>query len=183
MQNRKPPAFQEYAATRLADKKFRLMTFAERGLLDTMRLECWENHQVPTDPKELAQYLGKHEQEVAYALTDLVKSFFVEGNGSYSCPELDDYRLHLEERKRKQSEGGKKGASTTNRIRKGACTLEPNDAATMPSNPRVSRQGDSDSLVKQRTEQQNQNQFRKRGNNSPIDAEWVNEYDKASNGY
>lgn len=178
MQNRKPPAFQEYAASRLADKRFRLMAFSERGLLDTMRLECWENVQVPADPKELAQYLGKHEHEVANALTERVKSFFVESNGSYSCPELDDYRLHLEERKRKQSEGGKKGANLTNGNRKGASS---NDAGSLPSNPQVPRRGDGDSLVKQRTEKQNQNQFRKKEDVSRH-AEWLSDYDRASNG-
>ncbi|MDD2775937.1 MAG: hypothetical protein PHU06_08275 [Gallionella sp.] len=36
-QNREPPAYQEYAATMLANKNFRLMSLEERGLFFTMR--------------------------------------------------------------------------------------------------------------------------------------------------
>lgn len=187
MQNRKPPAYQEYAAELLSNRKFRLMTLAQRGLLQTMRLECWANSQVPTQSAELARYLGIAVEEVNSTLTDGVKSFFTECDGSFSCPELEDYRQHLVERKLKQSAGGKQGASITNsnrsRFKKPASD---SDTATPSSNPHATRQGEVKSLVKQSQEKQSQNQFRNKGN-APVDDNWVkdyeqNEYAKASRG-
>ena len=46
-QNREPPAFQEYAAAMMAKTDYRLMSLAGRGLLYTMRLECWVNLTCP----------------------------------------------------------------------------------------------------------------------------------------
>ena len=113
-QNRKPPAYQEYPAAMLASRNFKLMNIAERGLLYTIRLECWENKEVPASVNQLAKYIGCDISEVKGALTDLVKSFLCEKDGLLTCPELDDYRQHLEDRKSKQSAGGKKGATITN---------------------------------------------------------------------
>ncbi len=113
-QNRKAPAYQEYAASTLANRQFRLMTLAERGLFHTLRLECWENKQVPSNDHQLAKYLGYEVSEIQIALTDNVKSFFVESNGLFSCPEIEDYRQHLDDIKIKQREGGKRGAAMTN---------------------------------------------------------------------
>ena len=113
-QNRKPPAYQEYAATILADRNFRLMTLAERGLFFSMRLECWQNNAVPAIENDLAKYLGSELSETQQAFTTRVKSFFTLNDGWFCCPELDDYRQHLDERKTKQSEGGKRGAAIVN---------------------------------------------------------------------
>lgn len=57
-QNRPPPAYQEYAASMIADQRFRAMSLAERGLLYTMRIECWVNHSLPKTPEKLAKVLG-----------------------------------------------------------------------------------------------------------------------------
>lgn len=113
-QNRKPPAYQEYAATILADRKFRLMTLSERGLFYTMKLECWENGSVPANPFELAKYLAVDASEIEKLLTDNVKSFFRLQGQDFINPELENYRQHLAERREKQSEGGKKGAQKVN---------------------------------------------------------------------
>lgn len=113
-QNRKPPAYQEYAATILADRKFRLMTPNERGLFYTMKLECWENGSVPANPFELAKYLAIDVLEIENLLTDNVKSFFHLQGQDFINPELENYRQHLAERREKQSEGGKKGAQKVN---------------------------------------------------------------------
>ena len=40
--------------------------------------------------------------------------FFNVSDGWVTCPELEDYRLHLKEIRAKQSSGGKKGAAKTN---------------------------------------------------------------------
>ena len=89
-QNRKPPAFQEYAATILSSKAFRGMNLSQRGLLFTMRLECWVNQSVPSLSNGLAKYLGLSHQDVSDALSADVISFFNESDSSYVCPELED---------------------------------------------------------------------------------------------
>ena len=61
---RPAPAFQEYASDLLAKREFRMMTLAERGLLMTMRLECWVNKSVPSSKSELALMFGVSEQEM-----------------------------------------------------------------------------------------------------------------------
>ena len=48
-QNRTPPAYQEYAASVIANGDYRVLSLAERGLLYTLKLECWVNHRVPKD--------------------------------------------------------------------------------------------------------------------------------------
>jgi hypothetical protein len=113
-QNRKPPSFQEYAATILSSKSFRVMTLSQRGLLFTMRLECWENQSIPSSLNELAKYLGFTHQEITDSLSADVISFFSNSEGLYICPELEDYRQHIKELREKQSAGGKKAAAITN---------------------------------------------------------------------
>ncbi len=110
MQNRDAPAFQEYAASMMAKIEYRTMTLAERGLLYTMRLECWVNDRLPADPVLLARVLGCSLDEVKAALP-AVFSFFAEIDGFISSPDLDNYKLHLAEGKKRMSEGGKKSAS------------------------------------------------------------------------
>lgn len=110
MQNRPAPAYQEYAAAMMASTPYRLLGLAERGLLYTMRLECWVNHGLPESPAALAKILGFDAAEVAAALP-AVMPFFRKENGLITCPELDDYRRHLEATRLKQSEGGKQSAA------------------------------------------------------------------------
>lgn len=109
MQNRDAPAFQEYAASMMAKIGFRTMTMAERGLLYTMRLECWVNDQLPADPDRLAKVLGYSGDEVKKALPAMLP-FFTEFDGFFSSPELDNYKLHLQNSRKRMSEGGKKSA-------------------------------------------------------------------------
>jgi hypothetical protein len=152
-QNRKPPAFQEYAATFLASKEFRLMSLEERGLLMTMRFECWENKNVPASPAELAAYLGLKNSNAP--LTSRVMSFFVEQGTTLVCPELEDYRQYLKERREKQSNGGKQGAKKTNAFR-------------------LTQQGTRDSLVELNSNKFNQEQSLEK---EVIDDEFVRDYE------
>ncbi len=158
VQNRKPPAYQEYAATMLASRGFRLMNIAERGLLFTIRLECWENKQVPASVNQLAKYIGCDVSEVQVAFTDRVKTFFHEKDDLLTCPELEDYRQHLAEIKSKQIAGGKKGAKKTNsKIGKSASELNAvgvNDSSEL----QVARQGSNGSLVQFSSVKQSQKQ-------------------------
>lgn len=164
-QNRKPPAFQEYAATILSSKAFRVMNLSQRGLLFTMRLECWVNQSIPSLSNELARYLGFSHSEVSDALSADVISYFNDSGNSYVCPELEDYRQHLNEQKEKQRVGGKKGAATTNKKWK---EIE-------SGNPQVT----CDSLVQFNSVKLSSEQSLERGN---INDEFVRDYERASNG-
>lgn len=179
-QNRKPPAYQEYAATILADRNFRLMTLAERGLLFSMRLECWQNSEVPSIENDLAKYLGYEFSDIQNALTPRVKAFFNLNDSSFNCPELDDYRQHLAQQKAKQSEGGKRGAAIVNgKSSKPKKQTSAIDSTMLSGNPQVARQGEGGFLVKLSSEKQSQKQPLENVN---IQDEWVSEYDRASNG-
>jgi len=164
-QNRKAPAYQEYPAAILANREFRLMSLESRGLVWTMRLECWENKNIPSSPYHLAKTLGFQYEELKNALTSEVLSFFVEFDGVYMSPELESYRAHINERKRAQAEGGKKGAAKTNSYKKSGKSQLP-------------RQVESESLVKSNPEKQNQASIY----GETIETKLANDYAKESNG-
>lgn len=183
-QNRKAPAYQEYAAPMLANRNFRLMTLAERGLLYTLRLECWENMLIPASKHDLSKYLGYDVDELEKTLTANVKAFLMEKDGLFNCPELDDYRQHLEERKNKQSEGGKRGAASKNgKVNRPRKPVDAGDVAMSPSNSQLPQRDSLRSLVKSSTVKQSQNQSLGNGN-IPISTndEWVQDYKNASKG-
>jgi len=106
------PAFQLYASDTIADKQYRLMSLEERGLLLSLLCECWVNRSVPAEPDALGKWLGFQSGEVKAALTSRVASFFSTSNGELINPKLERYRKELEERRKKMSIGGKKGAKT-----------------------------------------------------------------------
>ena len=112
-QNRLPPCYQEYAASILANFDFREMPLSARGLLYTMRLECWQNHRLPADLKRLASVLRLDEAEIIAAMQWL-DPFFQTNDGWITSPDLEDYRTHLAGQRKAQSVGGKKGAAKTN---------------------------------------------------------------------
>ena len=143
-QNRKPPAYQEYASTTLANISFRSMNMEARGLLHTMRLECWANYELPSDLELLSSVLGK---PITPDLLKAVGSFFDIDDKRITCPELEDYRAHLKERREKQSKGGKKGAETTNNKRKAT------------GNSQVPRRVSDESLVQSSSTKQSQNKL------------------------
>lgn len=109
MQYRDPPAYQEYAASVLAKSSFRELTLAEKGLLYTLKLECWVNSSLPRDSKKLALYVGSTPEEIDKLLPNLMV-FFKSKDGRLFSPELESYRQHLA----KVSEGRRKGAEITN---------------------------------------------------------------------
>jgi hypothetical protein len=85
---RPAPAFQEYAADMLANRNFRVMNLEERGLLMTLRYECWVNQSVPANCDELAKTLGVPEVNITKAMTHRVKSFFTVNGQEMVCDEL-----------------------------------------------------------------------------------------------
>lgn len=172
-QNREPPAFQEYAAAMMAKTEYRLMSLAGRGLLYTMRLECWVNRRLPPDAPRLARVLGFDVSEVA-ALMSEVRPFFALDSAGLYCPELENYREHVDERRHKQSEGGKQTAAKHRAKRQQA---PPDDkAAYLPGD----LQGTCSSLVQSSTAKPNSIQVL---SEEPVSDEWVSEYERASNGY
>lgn len=110
---RRPPAFQLYASDLLADRRFLLMTAAERGLLLSMRAACWVGDEVPRDPGLLARIVGLPLAEVEAALSDAVLSFFAEvpngTNSSLHDPELAAQMQRLLARRTERAESGRRG--------------------------------------------------------------------------
>jgi hypothetical protein len=157
-QNRDAPAYQEYAATILAQLPFRTMTLQDRGLLYTMRLECWVNVGLPNNHNDLAKVLGLPVAEVAASLA-AVMPFFGVVDGFIISPELENYRAHLVERKSKQSQGGKRGSSITNGKRnRPEKAVDAGVSSTLSSTSRAPRRGKVESLVKPSTAKPSQNQ-------------------------
>lgn len=75
----------------LANSRYRLMSLAERGLLDTLRRECWVNRGMPAKPATLAKMLGFDSAEIDAALP-AVMPFFTVKDGLIVYPELDELR-------------------------------------------------------------------------------------------
>lgn len=177
-QNRDAPAYQEYAATMLAQIPFRTMSLQDRGLLYTMRMECWVNVRLPHSHNDLAKVLGLTVAEVAGSLT-AVMPFFEVVEGFIVSPELENYRAHLEDRKSKQSHGGKRGSAITNGKRnRPAKDVDDGVTSTTPSTSRLPRRGGGESSVKPSTEKPSQNQPSERG---VITDPFVAEYEAAEN--
>ena len=182
-QNRDAPAYQEYAATILAQLPFRTMTLQDRGLLYTMRLECWVNIRLPHNHNDLAKVLGLPIGEVVGSLV-AVMPFFEVVDGFIISPELENYRTHLEDRKNKQSHGGKRGSAITNGKRnRPAKAVDAGVTSTPSSTSRLPRRGRGESSVQSNTEKQSQTQPLEKGiatvANSDGNAEWLAEYEAA----
>lgn len=96
---RDAPAFQEYAESLLSHRRFRMANSSERGLLWSMRLECWKNHWVYVDPVKLAKCLSLDVEEVKNALTENVLFFFERQGDRFICMELEAYRAELDARR------------------------------------------------------------------------------------
>ena len=183
-QNRPPPAFQEYAASMMAKTDYRVMSLAGRGLLYSMRLECWVNHSLPCEVVKLAKVLGFDPAEVGGVINE-IKPFFHFSDEAITCPELDDYRVHLDGISAKKSEGGKKGAAKTNGKKKSPESLGNTDSEEVTGISRVSRGISRDSLVKFSSVQSSTTQPLKEDSADECEAykEWMgNDYAKASNG-
>ena len=159
-QHREPPAYQEYASTMLAKIGFRSMSMEARGLLYTMRLECWANLKLPREAEQLSNVLGK---PVTSEALRAVSQFFEIVDDFIICPELEDYQSHLEDRRKKQSEGGKAGAKITNKKRRD--DNKRSSKTNQAGNSQVPRQGSDESLVQSSSEKQSQNQLIEKDSN------------------
>jgi hypothetical protein len=115
---RAPPAYQQYAATRLAHRGFKMMRLAERGLVHTLELEMWCNGTVPADKTALARVLGLDEGEVSAALTPLVLACFERSGDDLFSPELESYRQKLDENYQNRAAAGRKNIEAINSRRR-----------------------------------------------------------------
>jgi len=165
---RNPPAFQEYAADMLANRNFRVMSLEERGLLMTMRYECWVNYSVPANIDDLAKTLGLNERDLSEALTHRVSHFFTEVEKNYVCGELDAYRKKLLSGREAMSKGGRHGGLNTQaKYKHNQATPE----ATLKPVSRVKYNGEENS--------KNESSGRSDKNYEEIDS-WVKKYDQHS---
>lgn len=188
-QNREPPAYMEYAASMMARIEYRIMTLSQRGLMDSMRRECWVNHAVPADPSLLAKVLGFPSEEVTAALP-AVMPFFTEIGGRLICPELEDYRSHLNGIRERQSAGGKQGAAITNgkskpSKRKSRSGSTGNTTTNPATTSQVEAELTRESLVKSSSDKSSSVKPLSLGTDDlPQDHKaWSNDYERASNGY
>lgn len=180
-QNREAPAYQEYAASMMAQIAYRTMRLQERGLFYSMRLECWVNGKLPEKPNLLSKVLGFSEQEIIDCLPAVMR-FFVASDGFIFCPELENYRKHLEGIKEKQSRGGKVGSALTNKKRypsksrmdTGVTSTPPSDSSsTLKLSRQLPRRGQVESLVKSSTVKLSQDQSPVK---EPIHDQWLDDY-------
>lgn len=125
-QNRNAPAYQEYAASMMSRFEFRSLTLEARGLLYTLRLEAWVNQKLPSDIDILSRSMGLSAQQVKDLLPLLLGPFFQITGGVIQCPELEDYRKTIQDRRNRQSEGGKK-ARASDRFNNERSTLHVTD--------------------------------------------------------
>ena len=123
---RPAPAYQEYASDILANRSYRAMSMAERGLWDTIRKVCWVNGSVPSSVPVLAKYLGIDANHLQQLLSPTLISWFNLTNEDITSPEIDAYRLKIELQRQGMSEGGRNGGrkSQENRRKKDQPTLE-----------------------------------------------------------
>ena len=140
--NRTAPAYQEYAASMIARFEYRTLTLPQRGLLYSMRLECWVNQFLPESPEILARILGFDPAEVAAELPYVMPFFEVE-NGRITAPDLESYRQRVEGIRERQAQGGKAGAAMTNarktRAKTGAAGNPGSPSGDPSSTPEVTR--------------------------------------------
>lgn len=185
-QNREPPGYLEYAAAIMAKLAYRTMSLQERGLAWTMRNECWVNGRLPGRHDLLAKVLGVTEQEIDDCLP-AVMVFFDVSDGAIFCPELEDYRKHLEERRENQRRHGKAGAAITNSKKKTPKKCMNSDVtATPPATPMATpsgtsqppRRGQVGVLIQSNPIKTNQNQSLVK---EVINDPWIDEYNSASN--
>lgn len=170
------PYFPLYASTQLADKNYRLMTLPERGLWISILMECWPNLSVPSNPIQLAKYLGLPLDAVTDAMTPSVLAQFKEVNGTYVSQEIDEYRAEVKERRAKQSAGGKEGARRKSALKEKQDsnpldTYQPNHITSEPEGGAIGVPKGSLSQVQ--SNQINSNQLAKGGIYK--DESWVEE--------
>jgi hypothetical protein len=164
-QNRNAPAYLEYAASMMSRLDYRRFNLEVRGLLYTLRLECWVNQSLPANTSDLARILGVPVDVITRLLPELIGPFFTEREGFLQCPEIEAYRLKVQDHRNKQSEGGKRARANDKLKRESA--IEPTFIPVVSD------------LNLLNPKQINQNQEKEVSKMSGSHEEWVREYDEA----
>jgi uncharacterized protein YdaU (DUF1376 family) len=171
-QGRDAPAYQEFAASMIARLEYREMSLGERGLLYTLRNECWVNRRLPSDPARLARVLSYTVEEIRTTLPRVMQFFKVQGE-SLICPELEDYRHYQDARRERMSEGGKKSAEKRKGTKRDAVTdINPASTLQAPSKHPVS------SLQALRQDKSKPDKSKPAINVGITDDDWTREYEQ-----
>lgn len=176
---RAAPAYQEYASDVLANRHYRALSMAQRGLWDTLRKECWVNGSVPAEKALLAKFLGIGCAELESLLSHEVLWWFVINGTEMRCKELDLYREEQRERNQARIDGGKKGGLKTqekNRARADRKSDKINEA-TLEGGLKVLR-GDEE-----RREEKRGDESLRNGVLSSDQQEWVDAYGDENDQY
>lgn len=140
------PAFSFYASDMMADKRYRCMTLAQRGLLISMYCECWVNSSITSIPAELSKVLGYSLAEIENCLTESLKSYFIDKSNEFSSPEIDKYKEKILNNRLKLSTNGRSGGIKTQqknreRLEIANSTLASSQPSTLAKAPRTDRNG------------------------------------------
>ena len=178
---RDAPAYQEYAANMLARAEYRMASLAERGLLHTLRHECWVNGRVPADQSKLARYLGLAVEDVATCLPGVMWMFEALPCGQWViCPELEAYRSEQADRRQRMSEGGKAGADKARKVRQSqAATSEAQPETPHKAPHKGGHVAPSRGLRLDESSSVQNSHVLMEGESR----EWLSEYERASNGH
>jgi uncharacterized protein YdaU (DUF1376 family) len=175
--NKTAPWYYTYAATRMAELNYRLMSLEERGLYFTLMNECWVNTLLPSDIESLASLIGKPVEHVRRAYTHSVAAYFTEEAGSLYSQELEGYRAKFLARHEAQVAGAKVGAE---RARKKRVALQSEgDDSSGP--PHGQPSGSSTSL---KSKSIKSTSVIKKDEVEPTNSDqWLEDYERASRGF
>lgn len=173
-QGRDAPAYQEFAASMMARMSYRQMSLAERGLLYTLRNECWVNRKMPSDPAKLARVLGYAADDIRSTLPGVMEFFEVQGE-ELVCPELEKYRRYQDARRARMSEGGKKSADQRRRVKQHV-----EDATTLASTLQPPSSNPAPGLQALRQDKASQDKSNPVSREADIQDTWVQDYERAS---
>lgn len=172
------PYFPLYAANMLASRSFKLMTLEQRGLWITIQMECWVNGSVPSDMPSASKYLGISLEEMERCLAQIQFAYLDRKGDELISPELEVQREKFMESRRKQSDGGKKGAE---RKKAKNVALEQENPQGVPKGaPEGQPEG---SLIQFKSNSVTSNSINSTsllGKESVSNEEWLNDYDNAS---
>ena len=173
--SKQAPAFQTYASDIMATKEYRLMNLQQRGLFVSLYFDLWVNQEAPSNKPDLAKYLGFSESEIHESLSDGLYQFFEIRNDMWVCPEHEAYMKQLNDRRAKQSAGGKKGAENKRNKSK---LVEGQPEGSRVEKNRVELNGKEVSRDDQIRSESIDNDSMNYDNVPLEHAEWVEDYDK-----
>lgn len=126
MAREKSPAFQFYPKEFLADGNVSGMSLQERGAYITLICICWNDGSLPMATERLANMVGTpHRQFLKF--WPVIRTCFAEQGGRYVHPRLEREREKQEQYRRRQSDAGKRSASTRRQPESnhGSTTVQP----------------------------------------------------------